>query len=261
MTSCRRRRRQIGHDREVPRAAVPTNHRSGTSGERCHRPPRRPSFACSHRAASQRSVVGRYYDPGTGQFLSVDPLVNETGQPYAYTGDDPVNGTDPLGLFCLGLCTFTNAAKDVGHAAGDVGHFVVTHPKVAIGIGLGVLAVATGGLGLAAAAGVEGITISATTLGVASVVAGGGAAALDYSGCFDTNGDGLSRTLACTGFATGLLGAGFGALAVALPESVFALQLGSVGLGFGIGANGLDIWNAIEGNQSSSSASACRTSK
>ena len=178
-----------------------------------------------------------------------------------FTGDDPVNGTDPLGLFCLGLCTFTNAAKDVGHAAGDVGHFVVTHPKVAIGIGLGVLAVATGGLGLAAAAGVEGITISATTLGVASVVAGGGAAALDYSGCFDTNGDGLSRTLACTGFATGLLGAGFGALAVALPESVFALQLGSVGLGFGIGANGLDIWNAIEGNQSSSSASACRTSK
>jgi hypothetical protein len=25
-------------------------------------------------------------------------MVDETGQPYAYTGDDPVNGTDPLGL-------------------------------------------------------------------------------------------------------------------------------------------------------------------
>jgi hypothetical protein len=25
--------------------------------------------------------------------------VAQTGQPYAYTGDDPVNGTDPLGLF------------------------------------------------------------------------------------------------------------------------------------------------------------------
>ena len=25
-------------------------------------------------------VVGRYYDPQTGQFLSVDPLVDETGQ-------------------------------------------------------------------------------------------------------------------------------------------------------------------------------------
>ena len=40
----------------------------------------------------------RYYDPGTGQFLSVDPLVDATGQPYAYTGDDPVNGVDPNGL-------------------------------------------------------------------------------------------------------------------------------------------------------------------
>jgi RHS repeat-associated protein len=42
-------------------------------------------------------LIGRYYDPGTGQFLNVDPLVDETGQPYAYTGDDPVNGTDPSG--------------------------------------------------------------------------------------------------------------------------------------------------------------------
>jgi RHS repeat-associated protein len=42
--------------------------------------------------------VDRYYDPGTGQFLSVDPLVDETGQPYAYTGDDPVNEVDPGGL-------------------------------------------------------------------------------------------------------------------------------------------------------------------
>jgi hypothetical protein len=26
-------------------------------------------------------------------------MVQETGQPYAYTGDDPVNGVDPLGLY------------------------------------------------------------------------------------------------------------------------------------------------------------------
>jgi len=43
-------------------------------------------------------VVDRYYDPTTDQFLSVDPDVVETGQPYAYTGDDPLNATDPLGL-------------------------------------------------------------------------------------------------------------------------------------------------------------------
>jgi RHS repeat-associated protein len=40
----------------------------------------------------------RYYDPSTDQFLSVDPDLAETGQPYAFTGDDPLNATDPLGL-------------------------------------------------------------------------------------------------------------------------------------------------------------------
>jgi len=48
----------------------------------------------------EESSVGRYYDPATGQFLSVDPLVDVTGQPYAYTGDDPVNAIDPDGLDC-----------------------------------------------------------------------------------------------------------------------------------------------------------------
>lgn len=43
-------------------------------------------------------TVNRYYDPTTAQFLSVDPDVAETGQPYAFTGNDPLNQTDPLGL-------------------------------------------------------------------------------------------------------------------------------------------------------------------
>ncbi len=43
-------------------------------------------------------LVNRYYDPSTGQFLSVDPLVGVTDQPYQYVGGDPVNGSDPLGL-------------------------------------------------------------------------------------------------------------------------------------------------------------------
>ncbi|MDA8357495.1 MAG: RHS repeat-associated core domain-containing protein [Actinomycetota bacterium] len=43
-------------------------------------------------------LVNRYYDPATAQFLSVDPLVGITGQPYAYAGDDPVNASDPSGL-------------------------------------------------------------------------------------------------------------------------------------------------------------------
>ena len=39
-----------------------------------------------------------WYDPSTGQFLSVDPDVEQTSQPYAYADDDPINATDPTGL-------------------------------------------------------------------------------------------------------------------------------------------------------------------
>jgi uncharacterized protein RhaS with RHS repeats len=44
------------------------------------------------------SVVNRYYDPSTDQFLSVDPMVDQTGQPYVFVNDNPLNSTDPLGL-------------------------------------------------------------------------------------------------------------------------------------------------------------------
>jgi hypothetical protein len=37
----------------------------------------------------------------TGQFLSVDPAVSVTEQPYSYVGDDPLNATDPAGEFCF----------------------------------------------------------------------------------------------------------------------------------------------------------------
>jgi RHS repeat-associated protein len=43
-------------------------------------------------------VIRRYYDPQTGQFLSVDPAVDQTEAPYAYADGDPVDSTDPLGL-------------------------------------------------------------------------------------------------------------------------------------------------------------------
>ncbi len=43
-------------------------------------------------------LINRYYDPQTGQFTSVDPLVAQTLQPYAYAGGDPVSSSDPTGL-------------------------------------------------------------------------------------------------------------------------------------------------------------------
>jgi hypothetical protein len=42
--------------------------------------------------------VTRYYDPATGQFLSVDPDVDETDEAYGYTGGDPVDASDPSGM-------------------------------------------------------------------------------------------------------------------------------------------------------------------
>lgn len=40
----------------------------------------------------------RHYDPTTGVFLSVDPLVAETGFPYVYGDANPVTKSDPGGL-------------------------------------------------------------------------------------------------------------------------------------------------------------------
>ncbi|MHB8263772.1 MAG: RHS repeat-associated core domain-containing protein [Acidimicrobiales bacterium] len=49
-------------------------------------------------------LINRYYDPPTAQFLSVDPLVSITDQPYVYVGGDPVNWVDPLGLYWQPVC-------------------------------------------------------------------------------------------------------------------------------------------------------------
>jgi RHS repeat-associated protein len=48
--------------------------------------PRAPSY-----------LIGRYYDPATGQFLSVDPEVEQTLAAYVYAADNPVNSCDPSG--------------------------------------------------------------------------------------------------------------------------------------------------------------------
>jgi RHS repeat-associated protein len=39
----------------------------------------------------------RTYAPATGQFLTVDPLLKSTGQPYVYTAANPENHADPTG--------------------------------------------------------------------------------------------------------------------------------------------------------------------
>jgi hypothetical protein len=43
------------------------------------------------------------YDPATGQFLTIDPVVDQTRSPYGYVSGNPLNATDPTGLKCAGL--------------------------------------------------------------------------------------------------------------------------------------------------------------
>ena len=52
--------------------------------------------------------VSRYYDPGTGQFLSVDPMVQQTRQAYLYAADNPVSMSDPTGDSSEGYCAWVN---------------------------------------------------------------------------------------------------------------------------------------------------------
>ncbi|MCY7418885.1 MAG: hypothetical protein LH650_10380, partial [Chloroflexi bacterium] len=43
-------------------------------------------------------LLARVYDPATAQFLTVDPLVLATKQPYAFAASDPLTYGDPTGL-------------------------------------------------------------------------------------------------------------------------------------------------------------------
>jgi hypothetical protein len=61
--------------------------------------------AASKLRGNARGVcVARWYDPATGEFLSVDPDFNETLDAYGYADENPLDGTDPSGLY--------NAADD-----------------------------------------------------------------------------------------------------------------------------------------------------
>jgi RHS repeat-associated protein len=48
----------------------------------------------------------RDYDPKTGQFIQVDPAVDNTRQPYAYAGNNPLQLTDPTGFVPCSIVAF-----------------------------------------------------------------------------------------------------------------------------------------------------------
>ena len=167
------------------------------------------------------SLVHRYYDPGTEQFLSVDPLVNQTGTPFAYTAGDPVNAADPLGESLWG---------DITGVVKSTVHFVEKHKKAFEIAGLvvgSVAVVASGGILLAGAGAVEFAGVSVDTLATVSDVASLGAAATDLPGCLGSGIDVGTRFVACAGAISGGLGGAVGRLGSALdllPASGDALR-------------------------------------
>jgi hypothetical protein len=51
--------------------------------------------------------------------LTRDPIEALTGQPYAYTADNPINGVDPTGLISLSLPSPGEVVETIAHAALD----------------------------------------------------------------------------------------------------------------------------------------------
>jgi RHS repeat-associated protein len=159
-------------------------------------------------------LINRYYDPTTGQFLSVDPDAAETGQPYAYTGDDPVNGTDPLGLcntpgvigYYPGPCATTGAQalaaeayiqNSVPSSGWSLSKAWGAEVHYAPGVVLGIVAIGTGYGAL-----VAGATLVGVGLGAASVAAGIGATTLDTRSCLQKH-----EAVACVSAGIGLTSA------------------------------------------------------
>ena len=138
-------------------------------------------------------LQARYYDPVTGQFLTLDPLVSLTGQPYEFGADNPLNTLDPSGLSWYNPATWMSEQKwetlATGAAVvglGAVGVVACMASVVCAGAVAASFGVATleGGLAFAE---VAGATAATAVIGSA-VVAGGADAVVAYDRCSEGGG-------------------------------------------------------------------------
>jgi RHS repeat-associated protein len=135
----------------------------------------------------------RYYDPSTGQFLTLDPLVSLTGQPYEFGGDNPVNTLDPSGLSWYNPATWMSEQswESLGKGAaivglGAAGVAVCMASVVCAGAVAGSFGVTTleGGLAFA-----EATSATASTVVVGSAAVGGSAdTVVAYDQCSEGGG-------------------------------------------------------------------------
>ena len=145
----------------------------------------------------EREVVfNRYYDPATGQFISIDPAVSLSGSPYGYVAGDPINETDPTGLFCFSFnCLANNVHTVVSSKAFKITALVAGAAAI----------VATGGAAFFAEDAV------ATGLGTLADLATTSSTVLNGAECI--GGSGADRVMSCIGAGTGIAGHAIGSFA------------------------------------------------
>jgi RHS repeat-associated protein len=169
----------------------------------------------------------RDYDPATGQFLTVDPLVDTTLQPYAYAGNNPLQATDPTGeifglddLVALGVGAVTGGVTSIVSQEISTGH--VDWNDVLYSTTSGALAADAG--------------LNCTEL--AGPIAGGACAGAAYNALYSIqdqmyrNGDICWSAVgksALQGAATGAALGGLGKLASPLSRSVIGRLFGANG--------------------------------
>jgi RHS repeat-associated protein len=175
------------------------------------------------------SIINRYYDPTTDQFLSVDPDVAQTDQPYVFTNDDPLNLEDPLGMEALKSVVLQEDAaakrcKDNPKASGcqglDIGKDLLKAAIITVVVVGGAACVAaTAGVCGAAAFTVGGFELSGGAIAV-GVATGAAEGAANYT--LDPG------THTVTGFLkNAAVGAGIDAIFVGAPEEAVFGNLGS----------------------------------
>jgi len=104
----------------------------------------------------------RTYDPTTDQFLTIDPALENTGEPYTYTEDNPENGSDPTGM-CKARSWYDCLEETLGAHLNTAG-WVIGIAATACSLTSGTVSIPTGPLLWGP------VTVSVTSLCLAAVL-------------------------------------------------------------------------------------------
>jgi RHS repeat-associated protein len=123
----------------------------------------------------------RYYDPALGHFTQPDPSGQENNA-YLYAGADPVNHSDPTGLFLNSVVDAVSTGLSLKDAAGALEHYAARDTEALLG---DLASVAAGSAGEFACYFVAGF-VAAPTAGVGGAAVAAGCTAVGFAAGFGT---------------------------------------------------------------------------